>query len=52
MDAAKIADWLVDNPQEWGRVAEFVAQGAPAYARQIGDTFADLAWEYEENGDD
>lgn len=47
MDAAKVADWLVSNPQEWGRLAEFVAVKNSDYARQIADALRELAWDYE-----
>lgn len=39
MDAQGIAQWLIDNPQEWFRLAELVAERKPFYARQLAEDF-------------
>lgn len=46
MDPVSIAQWLIDNPSQWVRVAEETACMNPKYAYQIADAFADMAYEY------
>lgn len=46
MDAQGIAQWLIDNPQEWFRLAELVAEHKPDYAWQLVDAFGVAAVNY------
>ena len=52
MDAQGIAQWLIDNPQEWFRLAELVAERKPDYARQLAEDFDLHAVNYHPVDDD
>ena len=39
MNAKDIAQWLIENPQEWFKLAEYVAERKPDYARQLSEDF-------------
>jgi hypothetical protein len=44
MGTQDIAEWLINNPQAWFRLAELVAEQKPDYARQIARAFDDQAF--------
>jgi hypothetical protein len=46
MNTKDIAQWLIENPQEWFRLAEYVAELMPDYARQLSDDFDHYAVYY------
>ena len=48
MGTKEIAQWLIENPQAWFQVVDFVAEKNPNYVRQLAAAFDDVAYEIEE----
>lgn len=47
MNPESVAQWLLDNPQNWFRVAQFVAASYTISAEQIAEAFSDAAYAYD-----
>lgn len=51
MNDKSVAQWLLEHPQAWNRVAELVAEVNANGAQQLADRFADMAYEYGYDSD-
>lgn len=51
MNPQSVAQWLLDNPQDWFRVARSVAASYTISAEQIAEAFSQAAYEYDEDRD-
>ena len=47
MNPESVAQWLLDNPQSWFRVAGLVAASYTISAEQIAEAFSQAAYDYD-----